>query len=183
MYTQTNVCIEHDERGCEISAEQECTIGNNIASDREIIEVWNRTRGAKIKKLASNIAECQPIKQNKGQLVKQTRRLSFESWKKEKNLKYRKLLREAEEKKQRELREKVKDIEYKKASQDACAQMIREKEAQQRELSARLQAIRQTNMEILQKHIDERRVINARAFDDWKRQKNIKLREAKLMTM
>nr|XP_012231797.1 PREDICTED: stress response protein nst1-like [Linepithema humile] len=117
------------------------------------------------------------------QLVKQTRRLSFESWKKEKNLKYRKLLREAEEKKQRELREKVKDIEYKKASQDACAQMIREKEAQQRELSARLQAIRQTNMEILQKHIDERRVINARAFDDWKRQKNIKLREAKLMTM
>lgn len=46
------------------------------------------------------------------------RRLSFESWKKEKNLMYRKLLKEAEEKKQQELQKKLKDIEYKKASQE-----------------------------------------------------------------
>lgn len=52
-------------------------------------------------------------------LVKQVRRrLSFESWKKEKNLKYRKLLKKAEEKKQQELQRKLKDIECKKASQE-----------------------------------------------------------------
>lgn len=120
---------------------------------------------------------------------------------------YGKLLKEAEEKKQRELRKRVKDIEHKKASQEvgalplsfaqftqasfrlsscifqAYARTMREKEAQRRELSAKLQAIRQADMEALQKQIDERRVINARAFDAWRRQKSTKLREAKLMTM
>lgn len=51
-------------------------------------------------------------------LVKRVkRRLSFESWRKEKNLMYRKLLKDAEEKKQQELQKKLKDIECKKASQ------------------------------------------------------------------
>lgn len=46
------------------------------------------------------------------------RKLSFESWKKEKNLIYRRLLKEVEEEKQRELQKKLKDIECKKASQE-----------------------------------------------------------------
>lgn len=51
-------------------------------------------------------------------LIKQVRRkLSFDSWRKEKNLMYRKL-KEAEEKKQQELQKKLKDIECKKVSQE-----------------------------------------------------------------
>lgn len=40
------------------------------------------------------------------------RRLSFETWKKQKNLIYRKLLKEEEEKKQQELKKKMQEIEY-----------------------------------------------------------------------
>lgn len=43
--------------------------------------------------------------------------------------------------------------------------------------------IQQMNIEILQKQNDERRIINDQAFNVWKRQKDIKLKEAKLMTM
>lgn len=46
------------------------------------------------------------------------RKLSFESWKKGKNLMYRRLLKEVEEEKQRELQKKLKDIKCKKASQE-----------------------------------------------------------------
>lgn len=58
--------------------------------------------------------------------------------------------------------------------------MIREKEAQQRRelFTKQLQTIQQMN--ILQKQIDEKRIINAQAFNIWKKQKDMKLRKAKL---
>lgn len=108
-----------------------------------IIGVWNNPiQGAKIRKnLESNITNHQNKSQNKRLLYTCNRnffnfqynykcsicrkfvslrklnqvkkRLSFESWTKEKNLMYRKLLK-TEEKKQK----KSKDIECKKASQE-----------------------------------------------------------------
>lgn len=148
------------------------------------------------------------------------RKLSFESWKKEKNLIYKRLLKEVVEEKQRELQKKLKDIECKKASQKVdiglsflsfsyqfttfflnfyntlflnssnsflnlqiYAQIIKEKEAQERRELKQLQMIQQMNIEILQKQNDKRRIINDQAFNIWKRQKDIKLKETKLMTM
>lgn len=43
--------------------------------------------------------------------------------------------------------------------------------------------IQQMNMEILQQQNNERRIINNQAFNVWKRRKDIKLKETKLITM
>lgn len=58
---------------------------------------------------------------------------------------------------------------------------MKEREAQQRKKICikRLKMIYQMN--ILQREVEERRVINAQAFDAWKRQKDVKSREAKLI--
>lgn len=64
--------------------------------------------------------------------------------------------------------------------------MIKEKEQQKRKLSVKqLQVIQQMNSETLQKQIDERpstKIINDQAFNVWKKQKDVKLKEAKLIT-
>ncbi|XP_072756982.1 uncharacterized protein [Anoplolepis gracilipes] len=176
----------HNEKPYKISEDQEVIsnsiISNNIAPSPEITEIWHYSmqREKTKKKLESNIIE----QQNEGKLTKQVKRkLSFESWKKGKNLIYRRLLKEAEEKKQQELQKKLKDIECKKASQEVYAQIIKEKEAQQRRELKQLQMIQQMNMEILQQQNNERRIINNQAFNVWKRRKDIKLKETKLITM
>lgn len=130
------------------------------------------------------------------------KRLSFETWKKGKNLIYRKLLKEAEEKKRRGLQEKIREIERKKASQKAstlryfyrpmrnssrrtpCKLFSGIRSDLERERSsAKKRDIYKTTihqMNILQKEIEEKRVTNAQAFDAWKKQKDMKSKKEKL---
>ncbi|XP_036146614.1 synaptonemal complex protein 1-like isoform X2 [Monomorium pharaonis] len=104
-------------------------------------------------------------------LDKQERGLSFESWKKEKNLMYRKLLKEAKENKQQELQNKSQDVEHNKFSQE----IIKEKEIQQgSELSTKqIEESQQINIlkEMNEKHITNNQI--------WR--KDTKLKQAKLI--
>ncbi|KAL6437651.1 hypothetical protein ACFW04_004213 [Cataglyphis niger] len=159
----------------EVSSSPSCNLKRNISN--------GANTSNEIKYLPKQDLDNIRIECNKKLTKKMRRKLSFESWKKEKNLIYKRLLKEMEEEKQRELQKKLKDIECKKASQQIYAQIIKEKEAQERRELKQLQMIQQMNIEILQKQNDKRRIINDQAFNIWKRQKDIKLKETKLMTI
>ncbi|EFN76711.1 hypothetical protein EAI_05080 [Harpegnathos saltator] len=178
--TETNAGDDHTEEireGSKVTEQR--AVSGSVAPILEVIQVWNNpAQAAKMKKKLENTMEIPVKKHDDGELAKQLRRrLSFDTWKQGKNLIYRGLLKEAEKRKQQELREKICEIERKKA----YARILRDKETQQRTetLVKRLQTIHQ--MDMLQREIEERRVMNAQAFDAWKRQKDMKSRRAKLI--
>ncbi|KAL0102970.1 hypothetical protein PUN28_018342 [Cardiocondyla obscurior] len=170
---QTIIGAKNGEKTCLKVSEDEKYINNDSnLPNQVVIEICNSTitQKAKIKKKLQYNTTNQNRNQNKEKLFKPVkRRLSFESWKKEKSLTYRKSLKETEEKKQQELQKKLKNTEYRKASQKPTLTLV-----------ARNESNEKTN---LQKKINERLITNDHAFNDWKKQREMKQKPNSLTYM
>ncbi|KAL2734448.1 mRNA export factor GLE1-like [Vespula squamosa] len=107
--------------------------------------------------------------------------IAFENWKKQKNIKYKQMLKQEQKEKQQQLQAKLADMESKKLAQTYIRMKKQEKTQERRKISKELRIIEQTNLKSYQKEMEMKRIINDKVFKEWKKRKDIKLKEQKMV--
>lgn len=173
--------VELNKTNSHVTEFQNTGTSNDAKSDIEIIEVWNNNKVQKTK-LYENLKRIptKTVQYAKCKNQSNINHLAFELWKKQKNIKYKQLLMQKEKEKQEKLQAKLKEIESKRATQTYIRIKKRGASQQKRKLAKEIQVSGQSNIKSLDKQTEMKRIINDKVFKEWKRQKDIKLREQKI---
>ncbi|KAF7406214.1 hypothetical protein HZH68_005583 [Vespula germanica] len=106
---------------------------------------------------------------------------AFENWKKQKNIKYKQMIKQEQKEKQQQLQAKLAEMESRKIAQTYIRMKKQQKTQERRKLSKELRIIEQTNLKSYQKQMEMKRIINDKVFKEWKKRKDIKLKEQKIV--
>ncbi|XP_043489431.1 coiled-coil domain-containing protein 112-like [Polistes fuscatus] len=156
---------------------------NDTKMNVDIVEVWNNNP----QKMDSNKkTKRDPIKinrktQDNKMKYEDKNYLAFENWKKKKNTKYKQMIKQEQKEKQQKLQTKLAEMESKRLAQ-MCAHIKKQQMMQEkRKLSKELRKIEQTNIKSHKEQMEMKRIVNDKVFKEWKRRKDIKLKEQKIL--